>query len=240
MHQTGLSVGQLEALKEEQRTQGAQIVEAKPRSGSTSESVNYTSAPRFDPDTLSFSSDTSVPPTTPTGSAPETYLNNPSPAESRWLHNQQLPSVLIKHEKVEHRIMLFLKAQGKSNREVAEFLGYSDAQVSQIVRQPWFLEGLRELLDVIGGDLVQAMLKGAATDSVITLIDLRDDVKAPAAVRKACASDLLDRYLGKPKQSVEVNQKTDPLKRGAEIDANLEDLEAREAEVRRQLGALVE
>jgi hypothetical protein len=269
-NQSGLSVGQLEALKLETK----ELVKAVTATAATTTTGPL--IPRFDLESLSFigvgggaagvanathinssvvglggtnqtnktvsatttsSGDTAAPPTSTTGtSVPGAtgYLNNPT--ASPWLHNQQLPSVLIKHEKVEHRIMLFLKAQGKSNREVAEFLGYSDAQVSQVVRQPWFLEALRELLDVIGGDLIQMTLKGAAMDSVVTLIDIRDDIKAPAAVRKAAASDLLDRYLGKPKQSVEVNEKKDPTQRANEIDSKVEDLEARERELQKQLG----
>jgi len=165
------------------------------------------------------------------------YLNNPVKPHSgveSFLHNQQLPSVLIKHSKVEHRIMLYMKAQGASNREVAEALDYSDAQVSQITRQPWFMHDLKDLLETLGEDLVRTVLKGAALDSVMTLINVRDNAKTPATVQVTAANSLLDRFFGKPKTSVDVNhtsgKQPTPADQAA-IDREIEQLARREQEI---------
>lgn len=166
---------------------------------------------------------------------PGTYLNNPVQDGSAWLHNQQLPSVLIKHAKVEHRVMLWYKAQGKSNRECGQLLGYSDAQVSQITRQPWFMADLRELLEDSGQDLIRKMLEGAAVDSIVELVSVRDNPKTPASVKVAACTQLLDRFLGKPKQEVTIEKKENPIKQVEKIDSELDELVEREKELQKQL-----
>lgn len=109
----------------------------------------------------------------------------------------------IVNEKAEHRIIVYLKAQGLSNKEVAEKTGYTQPWVSQISRQPWFRLRLVQELKEAGVDAVQTVLKAAALDSVFTLIDIRDDPTAPKAVRSQNADRLLDRFLGKPTQKIE-------------------------------------
>jgi transcriptional regulator with XRE-family HTH domain len=119
------------------------------------------------------------------------------------LHNSLEPNLGIIHEKPEHRAMVYMKAQGLSNNEVAEKTGYSVSWVSQICRQPWFRKQLIKELKNAGVDAVRKCIQAAALDSVFTLIDLRDDIKAPAAVRSRNADSLLDRYLGKATQHLE-------------------------------------
>ena len=116
------------------------------------------------------------------------------------LHSSEFnhANIDIVHEKPEHRIIIYLKAQGMSNREVAEQSGYTEAWISQVCRQPWFRLRLVQVLQEMGVDKVQALLKSAALDSVYTIIELRDDTEAPKAVRRAAADSLLDRWLGKP------------------------------------------
>lgn len=123
----------------------------------------------------------------------------------RTFHNpREAPSLELKHEKPEHRMMLYLKAQGKSNVEISELTGYHVVSISLIFRQRWAQDRLLEILNKEGRDRVGTLLEASAEDSIYTLIDIRDDSDAPCAVRKAAADSLLDRYLGKPKQQVEV------------------------------------
>lgn len=116
--------------------------------------------------------------------------------------DSQSPNLAILKEKPEHRMIVYLKAQGLSNNEIAERTGYTYPWVSQITRQPWFKQRLVAEMKESGRDSIQDMLKVTAADSVQTLIELRDTSDSPA-VRKAAASDLLDRYLGKPTMRVE-------------------------------------
>jgi hypothetical protein len=126
------------------------------------------------------------------------------------LHNDTQPNLGIIHEKPEHRALVYMKAQGLSNRECCERTGYSDAWMSQICRQPWFRTALIRELKNAGVDAVRKCIQAAALDSVFTLIDLRDDVKAPASVRSRNADSLLDRYLGKATQHLEHSTPTAP------------------------------
>ena len=128
----------------------------------------------------------------------ETVQSTPS-----TFFNSLDPNLACQHERPEHRLMLMMKIRGASNRELAEATGYTESWVSQIVRQPWAKKFMAETLHQAGSDGVSEMLKGAALDSVLTLIELRDDTESPKAVRRQSAVDLLDRHFGKPLQRVE-------------------------------------
>jgi len=108
------------------------------------------------------------------------------------------PNFAIINEKPEHRLIVYLKARGMSNREVAAKTGYSEPWISQICRQPWFRLRLVTELKEAGLDKVAKLLESAAVDSIFTILEIRDDETAPKAVRRACADSLLDRWLGKP------------------------------------------
>jgi hypothetical protein len=127
------------------------------------------------------------------------------------------PNFAIVHEKPEHRVIIYLKAQGMSNKEVAAKTGYNYAWVSQITRQPWFRLRLVGELKEVGIDQITTVLKSSALDSVHTLIDLRDDPSTPRAVRRACADSLLDRFLGRAVQKIETGEQK--LPRTSEIQA---------------------
>jgi len=165
-------------------------------------------------------------------SASSPASGEPVPDLLAEFHNPKRPQVEYQHEKPEHRIVLFLKAQGLSNREIAEKTGYTPCGVSLIVNQPWAQEKLLQVLNEAGVDRVQALLAGAAEDSVFTLIELRDDAEQPGTVRKAAASDLLDRFLGKPRQQVDVVQhKPVTTESVAEIDKELAGLREQEKQL---------
>lgn len=126
------------------------------------------------------------------------------------LFNEKTPNLAILHEKPEHRLLLWMKAQGSSNKEIAENSGYTMSWLSQLFRQPWAQTRLLEMMNAAGADRVTTLIKSAAEDSVMTLIELRDDPKVSDATRRSAADSLLDRYLGKPAQSVTVTQTTNP------------------------------
>lgn len=127
------------------------------------------------------------------------------------------PNFAIIREKPEHRIIVYLKAQGMSNNEIAEKTHYTYQWVSQVTRQPWFRLRLTQELKEAGIDQVSAALRSSALDSVFTLIDLRDDPSTPRAVRRSCADSLLDRFLGKAVQKIETGEQK--LPRTSEIQA---------------------
>lgn len=139
------------------------------------------------------------------------------------------PNLAILDEKPEHRLIVYLKGKGLSNKEVSNKTGYTQAWVSQITRQPWFRLRLVQELREAGVDQIQQVLKANALDSIFTLVDIRDDPQAPKAVRKSAADSLLDRYLGKATQKFADESASTPSteelhnldKQIAEIDTQL-------------------
>jgi hypothetical protein len=119
------------------------------------------------------------------------------------LHNARYPEVAVIHEKPEHRVIIFLKAQGFSNKEIAEQTGYSPVMVSQIVRQPWAQDRILAIIHEAGVDAVQTLLQGAAADAVSRLISEMDNDLARPSERISAAEKLLDRLYGKPNQPIE-------------------------------------
>lgn len=123
------------------------------------------------------------------------------------LHGTRMPHYALKREKFEHRMVIFLKAQGLSNKEIAEKTGYTPVSVSNIVRQPWAQQRILEEMNSAGRDQVQTMLQGAAVDAVQRLISEMDNPEARASERIQAADKLLDRLYGKPNQPI--TQRTD-------------------------------
>lgn len=153
------------------------------------------------------------------------------------LFNGRDPNLQIRHEKPEHRYLLWMKAQGASNREIAAQSGYSEAWLSQLFRQPWAQETLVKMLKESGKpvlDQTLELIQSEAVNSVQTLVQLRDDPESPAAVRRACSVDIIEQFLGKPKQKVEVDQ-TSKIDDIGELDKRIEELEKQEQQLRGNL-----
>lgn len=153
------------------------------------------------------------------------------------LHGDRRPNLAISHEKPEHRVILYLKAQGMSNKEVADRTGYTQPWISQVVRQPWFKIRLLEELRTAGLDEVQTVLKGTTLDCVMNLIEIAQGNVAGAKVSdiRAANDSLIDRVLGKPKQTVDVNE-TRRSENVAAIESEIENKERRLAQIREARG----
>ena len=117
-------------------------------------------------------------------------------------HNQRDPNITIVHEKPEHRTIAYAKACGMSNRELCEQFGYTDAWMSQLVRQPWFTSIVNQMQKRAGQDAVTSAIKENAMAAVETVVELMHSAESEP-VRASCAFDVINRYLGKPTQRVE-------------------------------------
>ena len=107
-----------------------------------------------------------------------------------------------KHEKPEHRLMLWLRLNGHNNKEIASIAGYSPQVVSQVAKQPWFQEAFCRLSSEMGKDSVETYLEGEIVPTLQRLVQLRDGAESDA-VRKAACDSILDRIRGKPTVRVE-------------------------------------
>lgn len=122
------------------------------------------------------------------------------------LHGLSMHSGLqLQAEKPEHRIVLWMKAQGYSNREIAAATGYTPTHIGTITAQPWFRKKVAEIINSEGRDAVKVMLQGEVMPSIELLRTVRDDPTAKKSDRVTAAKDLLDRFLGKPTVHVETN-----------------------------------
>lgn len=118
------------------------------------------------------------------------------------LHNPADPRWILKREREEHRIIVFLKAQGHTNGEIAQRTGYCKATVANVCKQPWARSIILAEITKAGRDQVETVLQGEALESVLKLIDIRDSTAAPVETQRKAANDILDRVYGKPNTPV--------------------------------------
>jgi hypothetical protein len=147
------------------------------------------------------------------------------------LHATRPPNLGITHEKAEHRLILYLKLEGFSNREVAARTGYTESWVSQVTRQPWFQKRLLVELNANGRTGLTEYLQVQVNDSFVKIVELRDGAKSET-VQAACAMNIIDRVLGKPVQRSEVKMETSrKVDQVEDIRAAVDVLNAREKEL---------
>lgn len=147
------------------------------------------------------------------------------------LHGDRPPNLDVLSERPEHRIMVYLRAQGKTIKEIATATGYSYSWVGQLVRQAWFKTRVLSLMDEEGRDQLQTILKAECIPSVELLIEVRDNPKSRDADRIASSRELLDRYLGKSVAKVETKTTLTVSDAATEAERNTQELEKVNAEL---------
>ena len=144
------------------------------------------------------------------------------------LFNQLDPNLAIQHESPRHRSVIWMKARGYSNKEISAATDFTGPWISQILRQPWAREKLLREIELAGRDKLQTIFEGAAADSALKLIELRDTCDDPSIVRQTCVN-LLEQHLGKPLQRMEsVQQITVTTENIQEIDVQIKQLQEEE------------
>lgn len=116
------------------------------------------------------------------------------------------PKYVLTREQPVHRRMIELSIQGLTNREIAANMGYSEAHVGTVLQQPFARQRIVQQLQRTTMQELKAFLEAEVMPNVRVLKELRDS-SDDARVRKDCANDLLDRFLGKPKQSITTEAK---------------------------------
>lgn len=131
------------------------------------------------------------------------------PMERPFFNNHIEPAYRLGKERPNHRVICFLKAQGKTNVEIAEMVGVAPFTVNYTVNQPWAKQMIADEIGKAGRSEVEALLQGEVADSVRKLIDIRDSAEASADVQRKAANDILDRFYGKPNQRI-ISTNVDP------------------------------
>lgn len=123
---------------------------------------------------------------------------------SARLHGSKPPKFELVTEKPWHRAAALMFAAGAvTAKEVAEAFGVSVPTVYNVMRQPWFQERVTGLMAEHGGRDIMALFRAEGFNSLVTLVEIRDEPKTPPAVKRASCVDILDRAFGKPTQRVE-------------------------------------
>lgn len=132
--------------------------------------------------------------------------SQPALTDPDALFENRAAYVAIKHEKPEHRRMLWFRLQGFNVKETALATGYTPQHVSSVCKQPWFVKAFCALSAEQGKDAVQTFLEGEVMPALQRTVELAISADS-AAVRAACNRDILDRFCGKPvaKSEVKVN-----------------------------------
>ena len=101
----------------------------------------------------------------------------------------------LEHEQAWHRAAALAFALGASAKDVAIQLDKSQPAVQNLLRQDWFQEKVTALMAEFGGRKISQFFQAELFNSLVTLVEIRDDTAKPSAVRVACARDILDRRL---------------------------------------------
>lgn len=125
------------------------------------------------------------------------------------LFNARAPRYINQRETWQHRVIAFLKAEGYTNKEIADRTGYSALVIGNIIRQPCIVELIRQELSKAGRSALSNVLsEEEAIKSIEKLIELRNGAESQEVQRKA-ANDHLNRIYGCPNQSITHTQQTD-------------------------------
>ena len=143
----------------------------------------------------------------------------------RPLFNGRGPAYVLKAERPEHRIIIMLKAAGRTNIEIAEATGTTPVHVAHIVKQPWAVEQILKEIETVGRSPVIEMLHDAAIPAAQFQINLLHDTEANKETRRKASDSILDRVLGKANQPVSIDDKRKPE------DMTLEEIDKRLAEL---------
>jgi len=109
-----------------------------------------------------------------------------------------------KWEQPWHRNAAWFIASGKySMKQVAEACDKSYASIKDLMKNPWFQATVAEIQRQNGAEDIMSLFRAECTASLVTFVELRDDVKVPASVRHNCAKSIIEQCLGKPTQRVE-------------------------------------
>lgn len=152
---------------------------------------------------------------------------------SETLYNTRPPSVRLQKEHQWHRLAITLAARGVSNREISGLVGRTEAQVSQVLRQPWARKLLVETINQQGKDAFRDLLERELAPSVNKLIELRDGADREETQLRA-AVELIDRARGKAVQHVDVQKKQISLTMAdlRKMEQELESLKQQEVALR--------
>lgn len=128
----------------------------------------------------------------------------------------------LKRERPEHRLMLWMRLQGKKPKDIAAALDVHINTVHKAISQEWFRDMFVKLSSELGKDAAETFLRGEEIPTYMKLVELRDSAESEAVQKSACDA-ILDRIRGKPTVKVETKSE-------ATVDVAVHDVSALLAE----------
>jgi hypothetical protein len=144
------------------------------------------------------------------------------------------PVYEVERERGWHTLAAHLYATGATGTQLAREFGKDTDTVYNLLRQPWFIERVNQIVAERGADAME-LLRGAQTTAIQTMIAILNDPQVPARVRLMAADSIIDRVAGKATQRIEavgVAPSSDPVAEVEQLERELEGQLAREGWVR--------
>jgi hypothetical protein len=146
----------------------------------------------------------------------------------RAFYNDSDPAYLRARELPRDRVMVYMAAQGKSNKEIAELFGVIPSTVANTLKQPWARQLMQVEQEAVGVDALTDLIKQHGKGAFLNIVKLGEDPDAPANVRLEANKVVLDRLLGKPNTPIEVtNKKPAAEKTREELEQSVANIAAR-------------
>ena len=134
------------------------------------------------------------------------------------------PVYEVERERGWHMLAAHLYATGATGTQLAREFGKDRDTIYNLLRQPWFIERVNQIVAERGGDAME-LLRGAHTTAIQTVIAILNDPMVPARVRLMAADSIIDRVAGKATQRIEAvaaASSGDPVAEVAQIEAEME------------------
>ena len=119
--------------------------------------------------------------------------------------NSRDPNLQILTESPVHRTMLALRVNGSTVTEIAKELGYSIPHVSQVLRQPWAKKRMLEMQKESSVGTLTARIERIGNKALSVIEEILDDHEVPANVKSTTAQYAVNRLLGRPTDSIVIN-----------------------------------
>lgn len=140
------------------------------------------------------------------------------------LANDSDPSQHLYREKVQHRLVAEMAAQGYTNSEIALHTGYTNSYVTTILRQPQGRIAAMNAIRRNSQDEIKEFLKAEVMPSLEVIRSVRDNEAARPSDRIAAANTLLERYMGKAVQPINPDAKPLAEQSDDELKSNVADI----------------
>lgn len=138
------------------------------------------------------------------------------------LTNKGLPDLIPYREEPWHRHAALCYAMGMTPKEIAKQCDMSLGAVYKLIRRREWQANVTAIIEAQGFGDIMHNFRGEVIASLATIVEIRDDEKAPKAVRRQCAMDIIERCMGKAKQTIEHSQtatSSDPVEEVKRLDA---------------------